>query len=146
MVGPAIHACAGCGYELDHSVGNRCPECGLAFDRSALEKPPHRRVPGAVVGVLLLGFLVCPVLQLIGLAASLVWNVGAPLAWTSPYAVLLARHVPGAAALALVVATMQGPLYGVVLALRSPPRSHPWTWALVAGTHACASFAAWALW
>lgn len=97
MVGPAVHACAGCGYELDHSVGNRCPECGLAFDRSALEKPPHRRVPGA-------------------------------------------------AALALVVATMQGPIYGVVLAVRSPPRNHPWTWALVTGTHICASFAAWTLW
>jgi len=103
-------------------------------------------VPGAIVAILLLGFLACPVLQLIGLAASVIWHVEAPLAWTSPYAVLLARHVPGAAALALVVATMQGPIYGVVLALCSPPRNHPWTWALVTGTHICASFAAWTLW
>lgn len=99
-----------------------------------------------MVGVLLLGFLVCPVLQLMALAASMIWEVKAPIALAAPYAVLLATHVSGAGALSFVLATMQGPLYGVVLAVRSPPRSHPWTWALLTGTHICASFAAWTLW
>lgn len=42
--------CSRCGYSLTGLPENRCPECGLSFDRAAMEQEARLRAAGVISG------------------------------------------------------------------------------------------------
>lgn len=117
---PAAHAlevreCQQCGYDLSHTTGVICPECGAVFVR----RPLLRRAPtvsgAGLLVVVGLGFF-HPIL----VAGALIVGPASPFGMLWPLIVLApwaALCVPWSLSMALLVGVLVGPAYGVVLAV-----------------------------